>query len=153
MSEEKPRRLKYALAGVALALAVALFVLLGPPQLLAKSETPAFCASCHIHESQYEAWFQQGAHRRLACVDCHLPNDNSASHYTWKSIDGMKDLVLFNAGRVPDDIRITERGRKVVQANCIRCHEGAVEMIDQDRSCTDCHRRQLHKNSSAMETL
>ncbi len=152
MSEGKPGRLKYVLLGGAVALAAALFLTIGPPQLLAKSETPEFCASCHIHEAHYEAWFHQGAHRRKACVDCHLPNDNAAVHYTWKSIDGMKDLFLFHSGQVPDDIRITEHGRKVVQANCVRCHESTVEMIDQERSCTDCHRRIMHKRSGAIET-
>ena len=123
-----------------------LFLALGPPGLLAKSETPDFCASCHVMESQYEAWFHQGAHKRIRCVDCHLPNDNLANHYVWKSIDGMKDVVVFNSGRVPDDIRITDHGKAVVQANCIRCHETAVEMIDQKRYCWDCHRRVMHRN-------
>lgn len=152
MSDEKRRGLRIILLAGAAALAAGAFLALGPPQLLAKSETPDFCASCHVMEAEYEAWFHQGAHRRKACVDCHLPNDNMPEHYVWKSIDGMKDLVLFNAGRVPDDIRITEHGRKIVQANCIRCHENTVEMIDQERSCTDCHRRIMHKRSGGIET-
>jgi cytochrome c nitrite reductase small subunit len=152
MPEKRSGRLKIVLLAGAVALAVALFLTVGPPQLLAKSETPEFCASCHIHEAHYEAWFHQGAHRRKACVDCHLPNENMPVHYVWKSIDGMKDLVLFNAGHVPDDIRITERGRKVVQANCIRCHSETVAMINQERQCTDCHRRIMHTRSGAIET-
>jgi len=152
MGDEKRRGLRIVLLAGALALAVALFLAVGPPQLLAKSETPDFCASCHLHESHYEAWFHQGAHRRKACVDCHLPNDSLPEHYVWKSIDGMKDLMLFHSGRVPDDIRITEHGRKVVQQNCIRCHEQTVEMINQERSCTDCHRRLVHKRSGGIET-
>ena len=152
MSEKKPKTLKMVLLGGGLALVAGLFLMVGPPQLLAKSETPEFCASCHIHEAVYEAWFHEGAHRRKQCVDCHLPNENVPMHYAWKSIDGMKDLVLFNAGHVPDDIRITDHGKKVVQANCIRCHESAVSMIDQDRPCWDCHRRVMHKRSGSIET-
>ena len=125
--------------------AAGLFLAIGPPGLLARSETPDFCASCHVMESQYEAWFHQGAHRRIRCVDCHLPNDNLAAHYVWKSIDGMKDVVVFNSGRVPDDIRISEHGRRVVQANCVRCHDEAVFMINQERPCFDCHRRVRHR--------
>jgi len=125
--------------------AVGLFLALGPPRLLAKSESPDFCASCHVMEAQFEAWFHQGAHKRIRCVDCHLPNDNLAGHYVWKSIDGLKDVVVFHSGHVPDDIRISEHGRAVVQANCIRCHATAVEMINQERSCFDCHRRVMHK--------
>ena len=62
-----------------------LFLALGPPGLLAKSETPDFCASCHVMEAQYESWFHHGAHKRIRCVDCHLPNDNLANQGT---IDG-----------------------------------------------------------------
>jgi cytochrome c nitrite reductase small subunit len=131
---------------------VGLFLALGPPRLLAKSETPDFCASCHVMEAQFEAWFHQGAHRRIRCVDCHLPNDNMASHYIWKSIDGMKDVVVFHSGRVPDDIRISAHGSAVVKANCIRCHETTVEMISQDRNCWDCHRRVMHKHTGVTFT-
>ncbi|KAF0231757.1 MAG: cytochrome c-type [Desulfovibrionaceae bacterium] len=152
MSDKKPRGLKTILLAGAVALATALFLAVGPPQLLAKSETPEFCASCHVMEAEYEAWFHQGAHRRKLCVDCHLPNDNLPAHYVWKSIDGMKDVAVFNSGRVPDDIRITEHGKRTVQANCIRCHEATVEMINQERSCTDCHRRIMHKRSGGVET-
>lgn len=137
------------LAGVAFGLAL----MLGAPQILAKTETPDFCASCHVMEAQYESWFHEGAHRRKACVDCHLPNDNVLGHYFWKSIDGMKDVVVFNSGRVPDDIRISDHGRSVVQANCIRCHESTVEAINQERLCTDCHRRLMHRRSGATDTL
>jgi len=149
---ERPGRLKLVLLAGAVALAVALFLMVGPPKLLAKSEAPDFCASCHVMESEYEAWFHQGAHRRKACIDCHLPNDNLPAHYVWKSIDGMKDVVVFNSGHVPEHITLSEHGKKTVQANCIRCHENTVEMIDQDRPCWDCHRRIMHRRSGAIET-
>jgi len=135
-----------------LAVGVGLFLALGPPQLLAKSEHPDFCASCHVMEAAYEAWFHQGAHRRQACVECHLPGDNLAAHYIWKSIDGMKDLLVFHSGRVPDDIRISEHGQEVVRANCVRCHATVVSMIDHGRPCWDCHRRITHARTGAIET-
>ncbi len=146
-----PKKIHLALAGLVVA-GAGLFLALGPPQLLAKSESPDFCASCHVMEAQYEDWFHQGAHRRKACVECHLPNDNLAGHYVWKAIDGMKDVVVFNSGRVPENIRISAHGKEVLQANCIRCHEAAVEMIDKGRPCTDCHRRITHARTGAVET-
>ena len=97
------------------ALAAGFFLAFGPPGLLAKSEKPLFCASCHVMESEYEAWFHQGAHRRKVCVDCHLPNQNLPIHYLWKSIDGLKDVVFFYSGHVPQDIRLSEHGREAVQ--------------------------------------
>jgi len=132
---------------------VSVFFMLGPPQLLARSEAPVFCGGCHVMESQFDAWSHAGAHRRGRCVDCHLPNENMAAHYIWKAIDGMKDVGFFYSGLAPDHIRITDHGREVLQANCIRCHETTVSMIDQERQCWDCHRRLAHRRTGAMATL
>lgn len=130
-----------------------IFFLLGPPKLLAKSEQPAFCVRCHVMEVAYESWIHAGAHRRKTCVDCHLPNENAVAHYIWKSIDGIKDVALFYSGMVPDRIELTSHGEKVLQANCIRCHDQTVTHIDQDRKCWECHRRIMHARSGAMETI
>lgn len=126
------------------AAAIGLFVGFGPPQLMAKTETPLFCSSCHVMESQYEAWFHVGAHRSIRCVDCHLPHHNLPVYYTWKTIDGMKDMVIFYSGRVPPRIEISKRQEGVVRANCVRCHAERVAMIDQERNCWDCHRFLQH---------
>jgi cytochrome c nitrite reductase small subunit len=133
--------------------AVLFFLLLGPPKLLAKSESPAFCGSCHVMEAQYDAWSHAGAHRRKQCVDCHLPNQNVAVHYVWKAIDGMKDVGFFFSGLAPEKIRITNHGKKVLQANCVRCHSTTVDMISKDRQCWDCHRRIMHTRTGAIQTL
>lgn len=146
-----PKPLHLVLAGV-VAAGAGLFLALGPPKLLAKSESPEFCGSCHVMEAQYEAWLHQGAHRREACVECHLPNGDLASHYAWKTIDGMKDTVVFYSGHVPEEIRISDHGREVVRVNCVRCHETAVEMIDTGRPCWECHRRITHARAGAIAT-
>ncbi len=146
------KRRRYVAAAALVAGLVSLFAVLGPPQVLARSEAPDFCAGCHTMEGQYEAWFHTGAHRRKQCVDCHLPNDNLALHYMWKSIDGMKDVAFQYSGRYEDDIRLSAHGNDVVQANCIRCHGSTVEMIDTTRKCWECHRRLIHRRSGAMET-
>ena len=121
------------------------FLLVGPPQLLAKSESPAFCASCHVMGEQHTAWSHAGAHRRVRCVECHLPNDNFATHYVWKSIDGMKDFVYFHTGMVSERIALTGHGAEVLQSNCIRCHGEAVAMMDTTRECWSCHRQLRHR--------
>ena len=145
------RRLKsskglIALLSIAIAgLAALAFLLFGPPQLLAKSESANFCASCHVMEEQHTAWSHAGAHRRIRCVDCHLPNDNHLMHYVWKSIDGMKDVVSFQSGMVPERITLSSHGAKVVQRNCIRCHTEAVSQMDTTRECWGCHRQLRHR--------
>jgi cytochrome c nitrite reductase small subunit len=145
----RKKRYVALLAGLAALLA---FVMIGPPQVLARTEAPTFCGGCHTMQSQFEAWFHAGAHRRSNCVDCHLPNDNVAAHYVWKSIDGMKDVVLHYSGAYPDDIKLSAHGTDVVRTNCIRCHSAAVEFVDPARNCWECHRRLIHRRSGAIET-
>lgn len=128
----------------AAAAALGLFLAFGPPKLMAKTETPLFCSSCHVMQSQYEAWLHTGAHRSIRCVDCHLPHDNLPAYYAWKTIDGMKDVAVFYSGRTPEVIRVSERGKGFIRNNCIRCHAGRVEMIDRGRNCWECHRFLQH---------
>jgi cytochrome c nitrite reductase small subunit len=151
MGGTRLRRFRYILIIIVLGLAVGGFLSFGPPRLLAKSEMPDFCSSCHVMEAEYEAWFHEG-HRTINCVDCHLPHQNIAAHYVWKSIDGMKDVVVFYSGKVPENIKISEHGQNVVRTNCIRCHESTVELIDNERRCWDCHRRLAHVRSGIIET-
>jgi len=146
------RNFKIVLAILSICAAFGVFLLLGPPGLLAKSEKADFCASCHVMESEYEAWFHEGAHRRINCVDCHLPRDNIASHYLWKSLDGLKDTIFFYSGHIPDPIVASDHARRVLQSNCIRCHETSVEKIDNERLCWSCHRRLVHLASGSIET-
>lgn len=115
-------------------------------------EKSRFCVSCHSMEAEYEAWMHS-AHSRKMCVDCHLPNENKAVYYLWKSMDGLKDVIVFYSGSVPDHIKISSHGEKVLQTNCIRCHETAVMLIDKKRKCWDCHRRVSHIHTGIRETF
>lgn len=142
----------YLLILVIIAALLGTFLAFGPPGLYAKSETPEFCGSCHVMNTQYEAWFHS-AHRRVTCVDCHLPNDTLARHLFWKGIDGMSDTIAFHTGRFADDIRISTHGAKVVQENCIRCHSEAVARISTDRNCWECHRQFSHKRTGAVAAV
>jgi len=153
MGAKKKRIGLYVLAILIVGVAALLFLMLGPPQLLAKSESPLFCAGCHVMEAEYDAWAHTGAHRREQCVDCHLPNQNVALHYAWKTIDGLKDTLVFYSGKAPERIMITAHGQEVVQLNCIRCHETTVQNIDQQRLCWTCHRRIAHRGSGLIQTL
>src|SRR5262252_7896077 len=109
-----PRKIYLIAIGV-VGVAVVLFGLVGPPQLLARSEAPDFCGGCHVMKGEFEAFEHTGAHRRKLCVDCHLPNQNMALHYAWKSLDGAKDLVLFYTGLVPEQVKLSPRSTEVLQ--------------------------------------
>ncbi len=128
------------------------FLAFGPPGIYAKSETPEFCGSCHVLETEYEAWFHSGAHKGITCVDCHLPNDTFISHLYWKTVDGLKDWLAFHTGRVSEPIRISKHGAAVVDDNCRRCHAEIISRINEDRQCWDCHRKMTHKGTGAILT-
>jgi cytochrome c nitrite reductase small subunit len=129
------------------------FLAFGPPKLYAKSESPEFCGSCHVMESRYEAWFHAGAHRRIKCVDCHLPNDNIAHHLWAKAFDGGKEFLIFHTGRVPEEIRLSDHGAKVLRENCLRCHSETMARVNEDRNCWSCHRRLSHKLTGVVAEL
>lgn len=141
---------RYLVLAVLAAAVVGAFLAFGPPRLYAKSSTPEFCASCHVMESEYENWFHNGGHRSLACVQCHLPNDNPARHLAWKGLTGMQDVFSFYSGQVPETIRISQAGAAIVLENCKRCHAEMISRLNEDRACWDCHRRLSHRNSGAM---
>lgn len=153
MREAARRRLGYGLAVVGGLAVVAAFLALGPPGLLAKSETSEFCASCHVMEPQYEAWLHSGAHRQLRCIDCHLPNQNAVEHYVWKGIDGLKDVVFFYGGITRDagEIRASAHAERVLSGNCLRCHGSMLARVDTEgRRCWDCHRDVPHKGAGVL---
>jgi cytochrome c nitrite reductase small subunit len=107
----RQHRWTYLSAGLIVAAAVAFFVAFGPPKLMAKTESPLFCASCHVMMGKYETWFHMGTHRNVRCVDCHLPHTSVPDYYLWKSIDGMKDVLIFYFGNVPEYIEVSEIGK------------------------------------------
>ena len=118
--------------------------------LVRYSESPQFCALCHSMKDQHQAW-TYSAHRQAKCIDCHLPNDNLANHFVWKGIDGIKDVVSEFAGLKEDqEIKLSKHGEKVLQSNCLRCHEHMASLINNTRSCTDCHKASGHKITAAV---
>ncbi len=149
-STSKTKYLLYLLILVGLTAGAGAFLAFGPPGLYARSESPEFCGSCHVMSTQYEAWFHSGAHRRLKCVDCHLPNDTALRHLFWKGVDGMRDTVMFHTGMASDKINISSRGAAFVMENCQRCHAETLARVNEDRQCWSCHRRMSHKHAGTI---
>jgi cytochrome c nitrite reductase small subunit len=150
MASLPKKRAILATVVIACLLFIGIFLLFGPPKLLAKSESPEFCSGCHVMENEYDNYMHSGAHRSFQCVDCHLPHENQASHYVWKSIDGMKDVLHFYSGRVPERVTLSHHGAKVVKNNCVRCHDDLVSSIDLSRNCWECHRRITHTGTGTV---
>jgi cytochrome c nitrite reductase small subunit len=126
--------------------AVAFFVMFGPPHVAEQFSRPEFCASCHVMDPQFAA-FQMGRHRWLeSCNDCHLPHDSVVSYYFWEGIVGVRDLVYWGIGRIPEHITARERSREWIDSNCRRCHGDVMTGTHPraDRRCWECHREAYH---------
>jgi cytochrome c nitrite reductase small subunit len=113
-------------------------------------DNPNTCNNCHVMDGVYEGWFHAAHHEWATCTDCHTPHA-FIPHYIVKAESGYHHVTAFTFGNIPDAIHAKESSRKVVQANCIRCHQSTVENIvngpmamDFDRNCFDCHRSVAH---------
>lgn len=110
------------------------------------STDPKACVNCHIMQPQYDAW-QKASHRAVAgCVDCHLPHD-FVGKYIAKMENGWNHSKAFTLQDFPEPIRITEKNARILQENCLRCHDAFVHdqvagaTTDPDAiRCVHCHR-------------
>ncbi len=109
---------------------------------------PTTCNNCHVMDAVYESWYH-GAHKQWAnCSDCHTPHALIPKYWV-KAVSGYHHVTAFMMGDIPPAIRAKESSRKVVQENCIRCHESTVSVMFEspqalDRYCFDCHRDVAH---------
>ncbi|GAB1371932.1 cytochrome c nitrite reductase small subunit [Candidatus Kapaibacterium sp.] len=120
------------------------------------SDEPRTCINCHLMTPHFATWQYSSHGRSVTCGDCHVPHDNFFNKYMFKASDGMRHATVFTLHTEPDIIQIKPAGVRVVQDNCIRCHEkqlGESSLIEQDgrafshgegRLCWDCHRHVPH---------
>lgn len=118
------------------------------------SNDPKACMNCHIMTDQYESWTKSSHHHAAKCNDCHIPHEFPWK-YVEKSRNGWNHSKAFTLQNFPEPIRITERNLKILQANCVHCHEGMVQDVISHKGvsletmrCTDCHRSVGHMSLS-----
>ena len=129
------------------------------------SDNPETCVNCHIMAPQYTTW-NHSAHREVTnCNDCHVPHTNLISKYYFKSKDGLRHATIFTLRKEPQVIYIHEEGQKVVQQNCIRCHENTLSdpklnlLTHQyhdaryERKCWECHRETPHGRVNSLSSV
>ncbi len=109
---------------------------------------PTACNNCHVMDAAYESWYHANHMRWATCVECHAPHA-VIPKYLFKAKSGMNDVFHFSLGLIPEPIRAKPATKKIVQANCIRCHTETVSMVadgqaDAGRYCADCHRSVAH---------
>jgi cytochrome c nitrite reductase small subunit len=113
---------------------------------------PTTCNNCHVMDNVYESWYHAGHQEWATCNDCHTPHALIPKYFV-KALSGYHHVTAFISGNIPDAIRAKESSRAVVQENCIRCHEDAVENLDMgyqynegdpERYCFECHQSVAH---------
>lgn len=126
------------------------------------SNAPETCINCHVMTDAYLSW-QHSSHAQVAvCNDCHVPQDHFFHQWGFKALDGLRHATVFTFRWEPQVLRLSERAKSVVQANCQRCHQRVLDHLDevvarggsgsgerpvlgQERFCWDCHRHTPHE--------
>lgn len=115
------------------------------------SDDPKACINCHIMRDQYNDWARGPHHARATCNDCHVPHTSVLAKYLVKAEHGYRHSKGFTFQDFHEPIRLQEAGVKIVEANCVRCHEeltGAIAHapampgradIDEPLGCLRCH--------------
>jgi cytochrome c nitrite reductase small subunit len=109
------------------------------------STDPKACVNCHIMRAQYDGWQKASHHTAAVCVDCHLPHE-FLPKYLAKAENGFRHSKEFTAQTFEEPITIKARGKEILQANCIRCHEDMVNKLNMGSpdgpglvECVHCH--------------
>lgn len=135
-----PGLLLAVLAGVLVGLGVHTFRYADGAAYL--SDDPRACVNCHVMQEQYDAWQKSGHHAAASCNDCHVPAD-PLGRWTSKAVHGWRHSKAFTLQDFHEPIRIRDDDLRLVEQNCLRCHEPLVADVagshDESR-CTSCHR-------------
>ncbi|MEZ6184350.1 MAG: cytochrome c nitrite reductase small subunit [Planctomycetota bacterium] len=107
------------------------------------SKDPRSCANCHVMQEYYDSWSRAGHHHVAGCADCHLPQ-SFPDKYVSKADNGFFHSLVFTLG-APDAIRLKPRNLRILERQCIRCHQSLVDPLlppthaGEAPSCVHCH--------------
>jgi cytochrome c nitrite reductase small subunit len=109
------------------------------------SSDPKACVNCHVMRDPYDGWQKASHHAVAVCVDCHLPRD-FVGKYLAKAENGFWHSKGFTLQDFHEPIRIKPRNARILQQNCLYCHEALVHDIvaggsagDETNNCLRCH--------------
>lgn len=117
------------------------------------SNDPRACANCHVMNDAYDSWVKSSHRHAASCNDCHVPHGFPAKYFG-KAENGWNHSKAFTLQNFPEPIRIRPHNLKVLQNNCVSCHETLVSDIaghsgeGAAQRCTDCHRSVGHMHLS-----
>jgi cytochrome c nitrite reductase small subunit len=119
------------------------------------SNNPSACVNCHIMNDQYAGWTKASHHGLATCNDCHLTH-SFPRYYIEKGINGWNHSKAFTLEDFHEPIMINESNSRILQGNCLRCHDALVhEIVVGNRSdissvkCVTCHRQVGHGPTGA----
>ena len=152
-----PRRFRFAIAAmVGLLLGLGGFTFRYAEGLSYFSKDPRACVNCHIMQTQFDSWQKASHHTAAACIDCHLPHD-LIGKYLAKADNGYRHSKGFTLQDFHEPIMINERNSRILNNNCVRCHEGLVHGLapaatngSDARRCVHCHRDVGHGETTGM---
>ena len=109
------------------------------------SSDPEACVNCHIMQPQYDSWQKASHHTVAVCVDCHLPHDFFRK-YLAKADNGWHHSKGFTLQNFHEPIMIKGPNARILQENCLLCHEGLVHELvvgvngpAEEVRCVHCH--------------
>jgi cytochrome c nitrite reductase small subunit len=109
------------------------------------SPDPQACVNCHIMQPQFDAWQKSSHHTVATCVECHLPH-GLVGKYIAKAENGYYHSKGFTFQDYHEPIMIKEKNRRILEENCVSCHEAVVHEViradDRDPGwfrCLHCH--------------
>jgi cytochrome c nitrite reductase small subunit len=112
------------------------------------STNPATCANCHIMWDHYDSWSKSSHAHVAGCADCHLPAHGLHKWFS-KAENGFNHSWAFTFDNFHEPIQIKPRNARILQANCVRCHQATVDTMlppghpnptaHDATSCVHCH--------------
>ena len=109
------------------------------------SDDPEVCVNCHIMQPQFDSWQKSSHHTVAVCVDCHLPHDFLGKYWA-KADNGWHHSKGFTLQDFHEPIMIKEPNARILQENCLACHEDLVHDLvvgsngpAQEARCVHCH--------------
>lgn len=127
---------------------VGIVLLAGTEGAIKATDTPEFCASCHVYEHVITN-FESSNHASLKCNDCHAPTDSKIAKYMFKSVNAVTHgyKTTIGASNIPTIIEASEKSKEIIEKNCISCHEPGLENISHGAkdTCIGCHRQVPHQ--------
>jgi cytochrome c nitrite reductase small subunit len=94
-----------------------------------------------------------------------VPHDNVFNKYFFKAKDGLYHASIFTLRAEPQVIKALEPSIRVIQDNCIRCHQDQVtdaKLLDwaddhhyarTGRTCWECHRELPHGRVKSLSSV